>query len=178
MTIQRLALITISALLLTNCAYNRRIVVGLSPDMETRYSIYPSIEFDVAAITNDEADQIKTSGVDGYFSPDNPLRERLEPFTAYFDEESTAPCTLSTRNSLWLKWENKKPEKMVFIANLPYFPDMPQNDPRLFFIDLKKDFLTPVPMYVEIEPEKIVRIYKKPTDPRSNRHDSSQSDKN
>ena len=159
----------ILALTLVACVSSRRVAVGLSPDMEIYYTIYPSIEFDTAAVTEDEADQIKKAGVDGYFSPDNPLRKRLNPFTAYFGEEATAPRTLYARSALWRTWQNKKPTKMVFIADLPHSSNMPQDDdPRLFFLDIKKRFLTPGAVYIEIEPDKIVRVYTKPKDPRSN----------
>jgi hypothetical protein len=150
---------------LTACVLSRRVVVGVSADIDGRYDIYPSIELDVAAVTSDEADQIKNAGVDGYFSPDNPLRKRLEPFTAYFDEESTAPRELHSRGDSWIKWQRKKPSKLVVIADLPHSPDMPKDDPRLIFIDIKKALFGPPPVYVEVEADKIVRVYKSPRDP-------------
>jgi hypothetical protein len=147
------------------CAINRRVVVGVAADVEVYYGIYPSIELDVAAVTKDEADQIKNAGVDGYFSPDNPLRKRLGPFTAYFDEETIMPYTLHIRGDYWQKWQKKKPVQLAIIAGLPHSPDMPKDDPRLIFIDIKETFFAQSPVYIEIEPAKIVRIYERPEDP-------------
>jgi hypothetical protein len=43
---------------LSGCVTQRRVVVGFSEDMEDHYTIYPSIEFDVVALTAEETDQI------------------------------------------------------------------------------------------------------------------------
>ncbi|MDR2803845.1 MAG: hypothetical protein LBB22_06115 [Treponema sp.] len=175
-----------------SCATSRIIVAGLSSDIQSRYDIYPSIEVDIAAVTDDEAGQVKTAGVDGYFSPDNPLRKRLEPFTSYFSEEFTAPRELRTwtvtgRNSrkkgrhgrlpspvyriqmdsYWQEWQKKKPSQLLVIADLPHSTDMPKDDPRIILIDLKKTLFAPSYIYIEVDPDKIVRVYKRPEDPRA-----------
>jgi hypothetical protein len=152
---------------LASCTINRRVIVSLSGDIHTRYDIYPSIELDVAAVTSDEADQIKNEGVDGYFSPDNPLRNRLDPFTAYFDEESTAPRELRRMDDLWRRWQRKNPSQLVVIVNLPHSANMPKDDPRLLFLGIKKTFFTPAHVYIQVEPDKVVRIYQRPKDPQA-----------
>jgi hypothetical protein len=156
-------------LALAGCAINRGVMVGISEGVDAHYGIYPSIEFDVAAVTSDEVGQIKNTGVDGYFSPEEPLRKRLNPFTVYFGEENTAPRRLYARDELWMIWLKKKPVSLLLIADLPHEPDMPKDDPRLIFIDLKKSIFTRGTIYIEIEAEKIVRIYTKPKDPRTDR---------
>ncbi|MDR0722953.1 MAG: hypothetical protein LBF75_09240 [Treponema sp.] len=153
---------------LGGCASQRQVVVGLSPDVETYYAMYPSIEFDAVAVTSEEADQIKSEGVDKYFAPASPLRKRLAPFTVYFSQEHTQPEILPYRSNYWDRWQKKKPETLVLIANLPHSPDMPENDPRVLYIDLKKGGLFVKPVYVEIEPQKITRIFDKPQDPQTN----------
>jgi hypothetical protein len=162
-----LCLALAAAAAVTGCASNRGVVVGISEAVEARYGIYPSIEFDIAAVTSDEVDQIKATGVDGYFSPGEPLRKRLNPFTAYFDNENTAPQGIHARDNLWRVWLKKKPASLLLIADLPHSPNMPQDDPRLIFIDLEKNIFTPSIIYAEIEAEKIVRIYARPKDPRT-----------
>jgi hypothetical protein len=152
---------------LSGCASQRQVTVGLSADLEDYYAIYPSIEFDVIAVTAEEADQIKTDGVDKYFSPGSSLRKRLEPFTVYFSQERTVPETLYFRSEYWDKWLKKKPVSLVLIADLPHSPDMSEEDPRLLVIDLKKDNVFVQPVYVEIEPQKISRIFDLPRDPRT-----------
>jgi hypothetical protein len=155
---------------LSGCASQRRVTVGLSANLEDYYAIYPSIEFDAAAVTAEEADQIKKDGVDKYFAPGSPLRKRLEPFTVYFSQEQTAPETLYFRSDYWDKWLKKKPVTLILIANLPHVPDMPDEDPRILSIDLKKDGVFTRPVYVEIEPDKITRIFGLPQDPRTGKN--------
>jgi hypothetical protein len=153
--------------LLLGCASQRRVVVGLSPDLEEYYAIYPSIEFDAVAVTADEAAQIKSDGVDKYFAPGSLLRKRLDPFTVYFSQERTQPATLPFRSDYWDRWLKKKPVTLILIADLPHSPDMPEEDPRILSIDLKKNGIFARPVYVEIEPEKISRISELPKDPRT-----------
>jgi hypothetical protein len=143
------------------------VVVGLSPELEDYYVIYPSIEFDAVAVTAEEADQIKSGGVDKYFAPGSPLRKRLEPFTAYFSQEQTRPAVLSFRSEYWDRWLKKKPATLILIADLPHTPDMPEEDPRILSIDLKKNGAFARPVYVEIEPEKLTRVFELPKDPRT-----------
>ncbi|MDR3116090.1 MAG: hypothetical protein LBU25_11300 [Treponema sp.] len=155
-------------LCLAGCASQRQVVVGLSPDLEDYYAMYPSIEFDAVAVTSEEANQIKSDGVDKYFAPASSLRKRIDPFTVYFSQEHTQPETLPYRSNYWDRWLKKKPVTLVLIADLPHSPDMPEEDPRVLYIDLKKrDGLFTKPVYVEIEPQKITRIFDKPTDPRT-----------
>jgi hypothetical protein len=151
----------------SGCASQRQVVVGLSPELENYYAMYPSIEFDAVAVTSEEADQIKSEGVDKYFAPASPLRKRLDPFTVYFSQEHTQPEILPYRSNYWDRWLKKKPVTLVLIANLPHSSDMPKDDPRVLYIDLKKGGLFVKPVYVEIEPQKITRIFEKPEDPRT-----------
>ncbi|MDR2068330.1 MAG: hypothetical protein LBP71_00490 [Spirochaetaceae bacterium] len=153
--------------LLPGCASQRRVVVGLSPDLEEYYAIYPSIEFDAVAVTAEEADQIKSGGVDKYFAPGSLLRKRLEPFTAYFSQEQTRPAVLYFRSDYWDRWLKKKPVTLILIADLPHTTDMPEEDPRILSIDLKKNGTFTRPVYVEIEPEKLTRVFELPYDPRT-----------
>ncbi|MDR2444520.1 MAG: hypothetical protein LBD44_01090 [Spirochaetaceae bacterium] len=150
------------------CAAQRRVVVGLSVDLEDRYAIYPSIEFDAVALTEEETNQIKSGGVDAYFAPGGSLRKRVDPFTVYFSQEETRPAVLPFRSAYWDRWLKKKPVTLALIADLPHSPDMPEEDPRVLYIDLKKDGLFCRPVFVEIEPQKISRVYDLPRDPRTN----------
>jgi hypothetical protein len=152
---------------LAGCATQRRVAVGLSAELEAYYAIYPSIEFDALAVTAEEAEQIKSDGVDNYFAPGSALRKRLDPFTVYFSQERTEPETLAFSSAHWDRWLKKKPETLVLIADLPHSPDMSEDDPRVLYIDLKKDSVFVRPVFVEIEPQKISRIFEAPKDPRT-----------
>jgi hypothetical protein len=151
----------------SGCASQRRVMVGLSPDIKSYYAMYPSLEFDAVAVTGEEADQIKSEGVDQYFAPASSLRKRLEPFTVFFSQEHTQPETLQYRSKYWDQWLKKKPKTLVLIVNLPHSPDMPQDDPRILYIDLKKEGPFAKPVYVEIEPQKIIRVFEIPKDPQT-----------
>jgi hypothetical protein len=143
------------------------VVVGLSAEIEDHYEFYPSIEFDVVAVTSEEADQIKKDGVDEYFAPGSPLRKRLDPFTVYFSQERTEPEILPAKSNFWDRWLKKPPATLVLIADLPHSPDMPEDDPRILTVDLTKDKFFAKPVYVEIEPEKLTRIFELPKDPKT-----------
>jgi hypothetical protein len=147
------------------CATQRTVAVGLSAELEVYYAMYPSIEFDVLAVTAEEAAQIKSGGVDAYFAPNSALRKRLDPFTVYFSQERTGPETLAFRSAQWDRWLKKKPVTLALIADLPHSPEMSEDDPRILYIDLKKDSVFVRPVYVEIEPQKISRVFEPPTDP-------------
>ncbi|MDR1430206.1 MAG: hypothetical protein LBI85_07925 [Spirochaetaceae bacterium] len=154
--------------LLAGCATQRRVVVGLSPEIEDYYSMYPSIEFDAVAVTGEEADQIKSDGVDNYFAPGSTLRKRLDPFTVYFSQERTQPETLPFQSAYWDRWLKKKPVTLALIADLPHSPDMAEDDPRVLYIDLKKDSVFVRRVYVQIEPQKLTRVFEPPRDPKTN----------
>jgi hypothetical protein len=153
----------------TGCVTQRRVVVGLSTEIEEYYAFYPSIEFDAVAVTEEEADQIKKDGVDKYFAPGSALRKRLDPFTVYFSQERTEPETLPAKSNFWDRWLKKTPATLVLIADLPHSPDMPEDDPRILTVDLTKEKFFAKPVYVEIEPEKITRISELPRDPKTGR---------
>lgn len=152
-------------LVLSGCVSTYHISTGISKDLEDYYTIYPSIEVDVAAITQAEADEIKKGGVEEYFAP-NGLRDRIKPFTAFFSDEQTKPITLSADAAIWKEWLEKKPQTMMVMASLPHEPDMANPDPRMLFITMKKGFLRHKTLYFEVEPKKIMQIKKEPQDPR------------
>jgi hypothetical protein len=106
--------------------------------------------------------------VNVYFAPGSSLRKRLDPFTVYFSQERTEPETLPFRSAHWDRWLKKKPVTLALIADLPHSPDMPEEDPRILYIDLTTNRIFARPVYVEIEPQKLSRVYELPRDPRTN----------
>jgi hypothetical protein len=106
--------------------------------------------------------------VDAYFAPGNALRKRVDPFTVYFSQERTEPETLPFRSVYWDRWLKKKPVTLALVADLPPLPDMTGEDPRVLYIDLTKDKFFARPVFVEIEPEKISRVFSLPRDPKTN----------
>lgn len=161
------ALIAAMALSFSSCYKHYRITIGLSRTIADYYSIYPSIEVDIAAVPASLADEIKTAGVEGYFAPDSALRAQAVPHTLRFSEEITAPVTLTYRDMNWQSWVRKKPEKLVIIVNLPYSEDMKAADKRMLSLDIKERFIQWEDIYFEISPRQIGEVTVKPVDPRS-----------
>ena len=87
------------------------VTAGLSPQLKEYYSIYPSVEVDIAAVTTDEADEIRAQSVENYFAVGNPVRKGLAPHTLSFSSEQTEPRTMKRNAAEWDVWREKKPEK-------------------------------------------------------------------
>ncbi|MDR2483775.1 MAG: hypothetical protein LBD55_00060 [Treponema sp.] len=149
---------------LSGCVSTYKVSIGITKELKDYYAIYPSLEVDTVAVTQAEADEIKKGGIEDYFAP-NSLRDRLAPFTVFFSDENTVPLTLTPGNRLWKEWKQKKPNTLAVIASLPHIPDMPASDPRMIFIPMKKHFLMAKRIYFQVEPQRIVRIPKKPQNP-------------
>jgi hypothetical protein len=146
------------------------VVVGVSGQMPVNYSVYPSIEVDIAAVTDEELAEIKDAGVENYFAPNSGIREKLNPQTMFFSEEQTKPLTLPSRTEIWKIWLQKDPSTLVIIAGLPRDPDMPQPpapDPRILAVPLKKRLIFAPNVYILAEPKKIVQVKKAPLNPKT-----------
>jgi hypothetical protein len=160
----RIGLIFVIGGVLSGCVSTYKVSVGITKELKDYYTIYPSIEVDVVAVTQAEADEIKKGGIEDYFAP-NSLRDRLSPFTLFFSDDNTAPEILFPQNSMWKEWKQKKPNILAVIASLPPVPDMPASDLRMLFIPMKKHFFMAKRVYFQVEPHRVAQIYKKPKDP-------------
>jgi hypothetical protein len=161
----------VAALCFSACVSQQRVVVGVSGQLAVSYGAYPSIEVDIAAVTDGELTEIKNAGVENYFAPDSGIRERIDAQTLFFSEEQTKPLTLPTRTETWKNWLQKDPSTLVVIAGLPYDPSMPEPpapDPRIITIPIKKRFVFAPNVYVLAEPKKIVQVKKAPLNPQTN----------
>ncbi|MDR3334664.1 MAG: hypothetical protein LBT13_07250 [Treponema sp.] len=149
---------------LSGCATRYNFMAGISGLVEEYYAMYPSIEVDLALVTESETDDIKAAGVEDYFAPDSMIRGKIAPFTMFFSDENTVPVSILPKDEMWFKWMKKKPRNLMLIASLPPEADPPSPDPRMLFVPVKKK--VPVQnMYFEIEPKKVSQIAIKPTDP-------------
>ena len=162
-----LTLLSVFCALSSGCATRMTVQAGLSENIKEYYSIYPSVEIDVAAVTAEEADELKKANVDSYFSVGNAMRESLSPYTFAFSAEQTAPQTMKYNVPQWDKWLEKEPEKIAVIANMPRKADEKEKgkDPRILILDMSSGFMHHKDLYVEAKPGSIVRIFKEPTDP-------------
>jgi hypothetical protein len=152
-------------ILFSGCITQATVIVGLSESLEEYYSLYPSLEVDIAALSDDEVNSLKSEGVENYFSPNSSIRTNIAPFTIFFSEEHTAPVRFWAHGKAWKAWRKKKPTNLAIVVSLPHDSAAPPSDPRMLVIPLKKESMAPV-YYVEIDPKKITRIATKPADPK------------
>jgi hypothetical protein len=150
---------------LSSCASRAGVVVGFSAEMEEYYDIYPSIELDIAAVTDAEVNSIKSEGVGNYFSPGSSIRTNLAPFTIFFSEEHTAPVVLWFHDEVWKIWRKKDPANLAIMVSLPQDSSAPPSDPRILIIPIKKRYLSPV-FYVEVYPKMVNQVHQRPADPK------------
>ena len=162
-----LTFLTVVCALLSGCATRMSVLAGLSDNIKEYYSIYPSVEIDIAAVTEEEADELKKANADTYFSVGNAMRESLSPYTFTFSAEQTVPQKMKYNVPQWDKWLEKEPKKVAVIANIPRKTDenAKGRDPRVLILDMSSGFMHHKELYVEAKPGSVVRIYKEPTDP-------------
>ncbi|MDR0410279.1 MAG: hypothetical protein LBH18_07805 [Spirochaetaceae bacterium] len=158
-------------LFFSTCVSQQKVVVGVSGQLAVSYTAYPSIEVDIAAVTDGELAEIKDAGVENYFAPYSGIREKIGAQTMFFSEEQTKPLTLLSRAEIWKSWLEKDPSTLVVIAGLPHDPDMPPPpvpDPRIITVPLKKRLIFASNLYILVEPKKITQVKKAPVNPQIN----------
>jgi hypothetical protein len=172
-TICRICLCTaqlIFLLFFAGCVSQQKVMVGVSGQLAVSYTAYPSIEVDIAAVTDGELAEIKDAGVENYFAPDSGIREKISAQTMFFSEEQTKPQTLLSRAEIWKNWLKKDPSTLVVIAGLPHDPGMPPPpapDPRIITVPLKKRLIFAPNLYILAEPKKITQVKKAPVNPKT-----------
>ena len=151
----------------SGCATRMTVQAGLSENIKEYYSIYPSVEIDIAAVTEEEAEELKKVNADSYFSVGNAMRESLIPYTFMFSAEQTAPQTMKYNVPQWDKWLEKEPKKIAVLVNMPRKTDenAKGKDPRVLILDMSSGFMHHKTLYIEAKPGSVSRIYKEPTDP-------------
>ncbi|MFP3040550.1 hypothetical protein LQZ19_01900 [Treponema primitia] len=148
-------------LLFSGCVSQYKVVVGFSPQLQEYFNEYPTIEVDIAAVTEGEAAEVKQEGVEKYFAPGGGLRERLRSQTCFFYRENNGLFVLSSRAPVWREWALKKPENVLVIASLPYDSAMSKDaDPRLVLVKMKQTYVLAKTLYFLVEPQKVVQASK------------------
>jgi hypothetical protein len=147
--------------LLTSCVSQYKVVVDFSPILRDHFTEYPTIEVDIAAVTDSEADEVKQMGVEKYFAPDSGIRERLQSQTCFFYREEQNTYVLPSRAPVWQSWLLKEPANILVIASLPHDPSMtPQAEPRYLLVKMKKSFILARTINILVEPKKVIRLAK------------------
>lgn len=161
--------ILLAGILFSACVSQQQVVVGISRSLSSNYALYPSIEVDVFAVSDEGLTEIRDAGVETYFAPNSGFREKTNPRIMFFSEEQTKPQTIYSREEIWKNWLEKDPTTLVIIAGLPHDPEMPAPpapDPRILTIPIKKRFIFAPKVYVLVEPKKIVQVKKMPGNPK------------
>jgi hypothetical protein len=156
--------LAIIALALTGCVSQYKVVVEFSPNLRDHFAGYPTIEVDIAAVTDSEADEIKQMGVEQYFAPGSGIRQQLHAQTCFFSREEQYSYVLPSRAPVWKTWRLKKPGSILVIASLP--PDQPVNqqaDPRFLLIRMMRSYVLARTINILVEPQRIKQIVRSPS---------------
>ena len=146
-------------LVCTGCVSQYKVVVDFSPELSSHFTEYPTIEVDIAAVTDSEADEVKQMGVEEYFAPGSGIRQQLQAQTVFFFREEIHSFVLPSRAPIWQNWKLKKPSNVLVIASLPHDPSMSvQADPRLLLVQMARSYVFARSIYVWVEPKRIVRV--------------------
>ena len=165
--------VCMAVLLCSGCWTRTTIYAGYGTNLKDSYTIYPTVELDIAAVTEAEADEIQKLTVEGYFTNDT-LRKSIYPYTMQFSKEQTVPMEMDRDIDQWDKWEEKEPTHIVLIADMPRVVEvkkdknafgMPEKDPRISVFELTSSWFWPRKHYFEIKPGRLVKIKSMPTDP-------------
>jgi hypothetical protein len=147
--------------LCSGCVSQYKVVVEFSPALQGHFNEVPTLEVDIAAITDGEAGEVKQAGVEKYFAPDSGIRERLQSQTCFFSRESNGSFVLPSRAPVWQNWLLKDPANILVIASLPHDPSIsPEADPRLLLIKMTRSYIFARTIYILVEPKKIIQISK------------------
>jgi len=147
------------AVLCTSCVSQYKVTVNFSPELKEYFTEFPTIEVDIAAITDSEANELKQAGVENYFAPGSGLRERFQSRTAFFYQEEQGGFVLASRDPVWQSWLLKEPTSILVIASLPPGPSTsPEADPRYMVVKMAKSYILARNLKILVEPERIVKL--------------------
>jgi hypothetical protein len=159
MKIRQLIILFGIGILCTGCVSQYKVVVDFSPSLQEYFTAFPTIEVDIAAVTDGESDEVKSAGVEKYFALDSGMRDRLQSQTCFFSQEDNGSFVLPSRAPIWKNWLLKDPANILVIASLPHDPSItPGADPRLLIVKMKKSYVIARTIYVLVEPRKIMQI--------------------
>ena len=155
----RALLLPLLAVLCTGCVSQYKVVVGFSTALKDHFTEIPTIEVDIAAVTDSEADEVKQMGVENYFEPGSGIRDRLQSQICFFYREEQNTYVLPSRAPIWQSWNLKEPTNVLVIASLPQDPSItPQADPHYLMIRMKRSFVLARTIYILVEPKKIIQV--------------------
>lgn len=139
------------------------IQVSPSTALVKKYGYYPSVEVDVAGLSESDAVKFSSYPVDKYFEDDSGLRAYLEPYTMHFSQEDLKTKVLEPDNEAFERIMEKKPVYLVLIANLPYADKENKTlDPRKYILKIEDGFFSSQSdLYIKIGATGLIKTTKK-----------------
>lgn len=158
------ASLALLSVICAGCVSQYKVRVDFSPELQAYFNEIPTIEVDIAAVTDDESGEVKQAGVEKYFAPNGGFRERFKSQTCFFSREEDSGFVLPSRAPVWWSWQSKTPANILIIASLPHDPAMsPQSDPRYLVVKMKRSFILARTINILVDPKQIVRLSKPPS---------------
>lgn len=109
-----------STLILGGCSASTcDVEVYLGDDLKEVYGEVPTMEVDVAGVTDEQKDRLLHSSAEAYFEPGSPLRRSLNALTLHFSAADTAPYIIPDSHKAWQLWEERGASYIALMCNLP-----------------------------------------------------------
>ncbi len=158
-----LTLSILSASMLIACS-SHKFDVSVTPtrELSKTYGFYPTIEVDIAGLSDTDAINFTSYPVDKYFLDSSTMRAYLEPITFKFSQDDLDAKVLESGSDDFAKIFDKEPAYLVVIANLPYADKEQQKlDPRKFILKLDDSmFSVDHDIYLKIGPTGLIKTTK------------------
>ncbi|MGN1281798.1 MAG: hypothetical protein ACI4UM_07840 [Succinivibrio sp.] len=139
------------------------IEVSPSTALVKKYGYYPSVEVDVAGLSESDAVKFSSYPVDKYFEDNSGLRAYLEPYTMHFSQEDLKTKVLDPDNEAFARIMEKEPVYLVLIANLPYADKESKTlDPRKYILRIEDGFFSSQSdLYIKIGATGLIKTTKR-----------------
>ena len=164
--LKKIFLLTLSVLaasMLGACS-SHKFDVSVTPtrELSKTYGFYPTIEVDIAGLSDTDAINFTSYPVDKYFLDSSTMRAYLEPITFKFSQDDLDAKVLEGGSDDFAKIFDKEPAYLVVIANLPYADKEQQKlDPRKFILKLDDSmFSVDHDIYLKIGPTGLIKTTK------------------
>ncbi len=146
--------VSLLLVILTGCSSLYKYDVQVSPSKEIlkAYGNFPSIEVDVAGVSEEEAHLLSSYPLDKYFAPNNSMRRHIAPVTLHFSDLDWQPKIIEGGSAEFKKWKERGATHIVALVNLPFTDEENKSlDPRIYILKIKDGtFSTQDDIYIKI----------------------------
>ncbi|MGN0902984.1 MAG: hypothetical protein ACI4M9_06850 [Succinivibrio sp.] len=174
-----ISILTVCAITLTGCSSYPKFDISVSPSraLVKKYGFYPSVEVDIAGLSESDAVKFSSYPVDKYFEDSSGLRAYFEPYTMHFSQEDLTTKVLNPDNEAFVKMMEKDPVYLMLIVNLPYADKESKTlDPRKFILKIENGVISSQKdLYLKIGATGLIKTTK--IDAKKDRPESLESEK-